>query len=177
MKKIIILTACVLIALAETSAQTKVEIKGNNKTYIGFNTGRLYDIWNQNNVLLNSYPTYLNYEVTPPITVNDSEKLTPIFSKYLVPYFKKYSGTFDSYDTLYLVFYSDMDGNIKEIKLIYPNKIGIIPGTVMDAFECEVLKSGVRLGFDKNRTEFKGSTYVTQYKAYSAQKLKNGYVY
>ncbi len=176
MKRITIVTICILIALAQSYAQTKVEVKGNNNTYIVFNTGRIYSIWNKNNVLRNSDPIYLlNNEVIPPITVDNSGNLTPILSKYLVPYFQKYSGTIDSYDTLYLVFYSDMDGNIKEIKLMYPNKIGIIPGTVMESFECEILKSGVRLNFNKNNSVFRGSTYVTQYKAYSATKLKNGY--
>ena len=175
MKRIIIVTACILFALVHTYAQD-LEIKGNNNTYLIYKAQGIYDVCNKSNILLNTQPNYLiNNEVIPEITVENIDKLTPLVIKYIAPYFKNYSGTFKSNETVHIAFYSDMDGNIKEISLVYPDKIGIIPGTVMEAFECEVLKSGVRLGFDKNRAEFRGSTYVTQYKAYSAQKLQKGY--
>lgn len=175
MKKLIVLIAFIMISLGQSYTQTRVEITGNKNVYIGFKISGYYNIWNKNNVLLNSEPAYLiNNEVIPPISVQNTENLTPIVVKYFSSYFKKYSGTFKSYETLDVGFYSDMDGTIKEIKLIYPDKIGLISGTEMERFECEVLKSGVRLNFNKNNSVFKGSTYVSQYKAYSAEKLKNG---
>ena len=164
-----------MIALINSNAQD-FELKGNSNTYAVYKSKGLFDVGNKNNVLINSKPIYLiNSQVIPPITVENTGNLNTIVVKYFTPYFQKYSGTFKSSETLDIGFYSDMYGNIKEISLVYPDKIGIIPGTMMEAFECEVLKSGVRLHFDRNRIEFRGSTYVTQYKAYSATKLKNGY--
>ena len=88
-------------------------------------------------------------------------------------YFKKYKGIYKSSTSLGFFFYADIDGNIKEMYMSYPKEVGIIPATVIEALEEDVLKSDIKLIFDKNHRVFKGSAWVGQQLDYDPDDIRN----
>lgn len=151
---------------------SKSEIIGKRNTYILTEVQGYYSIENKNNCLMYTKSSYLDFEVIPPISIENKKTLDEFVYKYLSPYFKLYSGTFKSYDTLDVGLFSDIKGNIKELVLIYPNTIGVIPAIIIDEFEHEVLNSNIKLVFNKNHRVFRGTNWVEQYAAYDAEKLR-----
>ena len=56
---------------------------------------------------------------------------------------------------------------------MYPKEVCVIPATVIEEFEKSVLQSNVKLVFNKNKREFKGTAWVGQYAIYDPDKLRD----
>ena len=150
-----------------------IEVKGIKNTYIQKEVPGLYCIWNKNNKLDEIDPSYLFFQHIPPIALNDRSLIDEIVQKHLGVYFKKYKGIYKSSTSLGFFFYADIDGNIKEMYMSYPKEVGIIPATVIEALEEDVLKSDIKLIFDKNHRVFKGSAWVGQQLDYDPDDIRN----
>lgn len=173
MKTIEITTIVIMLMGSMTIHSQTKEVKGIKHTYLQKEVPGLFVIYNKNNTPHDVISPYELYEHTPPITVGNRWKLNEIVYTYFTPYFKKYTGNFKQSTALTIFFLSNMDGVLKEVQISYPLEVGEIPASVIEEFEAAVLKSTVKLVFDKNLREFKGSTWVTQYAAYNSDKLRD----
>ena len=147
------------------------DLKGINQTYeIG--DGEIgYGVWNKQNKCKDITPTFLGFEVIPPIKITNKVTLDALVREHLKPYFLNQNSFSSSY--LYIYLYTDIYGNIKEIYIRYPKNIGIIPGNVIEQFEIALLKSNVKLLFDKNNRVFKNSQWIGREVMYRADKMKD----
>ncbi len=118
-------------------------------------------------------PSYLFFEHIPPIQIGNRPLLEEIVQKHLGIYFKQYKGEFNPSTNLAFYFYADIDGNIKELFLSYPKEVGMIPATVIEALEEDILRSDVKLVFDKNRRAFKGSAWVGLNVGFDPNKIRD----
>ena len=92
---------------------------------------------------------------------------------YFNPIFKKYAGDFNEFAALKISLFSDINGNIKDIRIAYPSEVEIIPIKIFEEFEAAVLQSNVKLVFDKDHHVFQGTAWVGQYAIYDPEKLRN----
>lgn len=175
MKTIQFIVVAILLSISNNIyAQDKFEIQGQNNTYIQENgSPGFYVIYNKNNIFTKSTPGYLYFEHTPSISVGNKLVLDKLVKEHIAPYFKKHKGDFDSSTGLKISLFSDINGKIQDVRIAYPREIGILPISVIENFEQAVLSSCVKLEFDNQKREFKGSTWVGQYAPYSSENLRN----
>lgn len=171
------ITLCVFCSLAVILSAQNVKnftniqkIKGINNSYNIGEEKIAYSVWNINNKYKDIVPKYLYNEVIPSIGIENRATIDNLVCQYLKSYFIKYN-TF-TYPYLYIYLYGDIDGNIKEICIIYPKNIGLIPLTVIEQFEVSLLKSNVKLLFNKNNNIFSESEWVGREVMYSMESLK-----
>lgn len=149
------------------------EVKGTQNVYMQKETKGSYIVFNKNNKLAEIDPSYLLYNNIPPVTVGNKSELDKIVHAYIVPYFNKYQGEFSLVAALTVSLFSDIDGNLREVRISYPKEIGMISGSVFEEFEAAVLQSNVKLVFDKEHYVFQGTAWVGQYAIYDPEKLRN----
>lgn len=160
-----------LYAQGKNNYEQIKELKGINNTYEIGESEIDYGVWNKQSLLMYKGASYLNYEFVPPINIENKKSLDSFVRIYFKPYFIKQNSF--CYEYLYFYFFADINGNIKEIYISYPKNIGIIPGNVIEQFEIALLKSNVKLLFDKNNRVFKNSQWVGREVMYRADKMKD----
>ncbi len=150
-----------------------IEVKGVKNTYIQKEVPGLYGVRNKNNKLRDIDPSYLFFQHIPPITLNNRSLIEEIVQKHLGEYFKQYKGKYDSCTRLGFYLYADIDGNIKEMYMSYPKEIGMIPATVIEALEEDILRSDIKLIFNKDHRVFKGSAWVGLNVGFDPNKIRD----
>jgi len=170
-KKCIMVTIFIM-SIISTYAQS-IEIKGERNTYIqSDDSPGFHVVYNKSNKFSKKTPSYLLFEHIPPITVGDKTELDSIVFFYFNPIFKKYAGDFNEFAALKISLFSDINGNIKDIRIAYPSEVEIIPIKIFEEFEAAVLQSNVKLVFDKDHHVFQGTAWVGQYAIYDPEKLR-----
>lgn len=162
---ILFLTA-VLISFGQEDIVSKAksenrlsEVSGANNCYYLIKEGRYNVLINKTSTLMFKDSDFDRYEYAMGyVTVNGMSKVDSLINKYFVGHIKKNEQRKRS-THIRVELYSDMEGNLREIKTAYPDEIEISAGEY-ELFEKDLLALGVRFEFDIQHSYFKNSIWV-----------------
>jgi len=156
-----------------TISGIKTEAKGDHETYIIAHQGNYLFVYNKNNTLMHTYSSFgenrdrTNQEIDISI---DRPLLDSYVKKILSPHFRGNTGNFRDLESVMVDLYSDIEGNIKEISICYPEEVKI-PYSTIETFEKTLLNGDLKLAFDKSLWVYKEATWVVMTYTYIANKV------
>ena len=89
----------------------------------------------------------------------DRDKLNNLTKKYIVPIIKQSGLTFKDNEYLGTICIFDLEGNIREFSMDFPDKLKI-PMKIVDDFFNAVLSSGLTVKYNKEHYGWKNANYV-----------------
>lgn len=153
----------------------KTEEKGNHSTYIIADQKSYFVVYNKSSHLIHTYSSFMEYIESPNqawkhISI-DRSLLDLYLKKFLSPHFGGKSVKYADTESIGVGFFSDIEGNIKEIMIDYPKEIKL-PITAIEKFEDAVTSGELKLVFDKNHRYFKDATWVSLELNLSIEKIR-----
>jgi len=156
-----------------TISGIKTEAKGVRETFIIAHQGNYLLIYNKNNTLMHTYSSFMENRAKSNSEMDistDRLLLDSYVKKILSPHFRDNSINISDIRSVVVNLFSDIEGNIKEISILYPKEVKI-PYSTIETFEKKLLNGDLKLVFDKNRWEFKDATWVVESFTYIANKV------
>ena len=146
--------------------------KGSNDEYVIVEQRNYIIVYNKSNTLIHTYSSFMEEENMRMDLINfDKPLLDSYVNKILSPLFGNKPDAFPDLEFMSVSLYADRDGNIKELTMSYP-KDAKIPVSAIEKFEDIILKSNLKLVFDKNSPYFRDATWVSITWMYSAEELR-----
>ena len=103
--------------------------------------------------------TDLGYEWSERMEIRyDWASMEPLVKEYIAPVIKQSGLSFDK-ETLFISMVFDLNGNMKELAIQFPEKLKI-PMTVVDDFFNAVLSSGIKCSYKKDCPGLKRARFI-----------------
>ena len=101
----------------------------------------------------------------------DRDKVEQLVKEYIVPTIKQSEFNFKDSDDLSMTCIFDMDGNIREFSIDFPDKLKI-PMEVVDTFFNAVLSSGLKATFKKDHYGLKNANFMYDSRTFRLKQLQ-----
>ena len=173
LKKIILIVTLFSISLSCFS-QNKQEIRGKYKSFVLEDMPGYYYVYSKENIFNQSIPSYLNNTPIPNVEIKNQVLLNLFIRKYLMSFFINYTGEFNNNINPKIQLYSDRNGKITDISIMYPKEIGIIPIEILEGFYQSILNTCIDLQFNIKDERFNDAQWIVKLIEYESKDLQKG---